>query len=81
MWSPFVGLVIPSSCVLVSLNPLCFRSILVDDCVLVVDCTMSSRRLTGLSVPLQVWKVKKAFKIQVIWKGVKPTFIVSLVCL
>lgn len=25
----------------------------------------------------QVWKVKKAFKIQVFWKGGKPTFLVG----
>ncbi|CDQ83200.1 unnamed protein product [Oncorhynchus mykiss] len=29
----------------------------------------------GVGSMIEVWKVKKAFKIQVIWKGVKPTFI------
>ncbi|XP_038822560.1 cleft lip and palate transmembrane protein 1-like protein [Salvelinus namaycush] len=29
----------------------------------------------GIGSMIEVWKVKKAFKIQVIWKGVKPTFI------
>uniref|UniRef100_A0A4W5Q5C4 Lipid scramblase CLPTM1L n=1 Tax=Hucho hucho TaxID=62062 RepID=A0A4W5Q5C4_9TELE len=32
----------------------------------------------GVGSMIEVWKVKKAFKIQIIWKGVKPTFIVSL---
>lgn len=27
---------------------------------------------------LQVWKVKKALKIQVLWKGGKPTFLVGV---
>lgn len=26
----------------------------------------------------QVWKVKKAFKIQIFWKGGKPTFLVGV---
>ncbi|XP_029518869.1 lipid scramblase CLPTM1L [Oncorhynchus nerka] len=29
----------------------------------------------GIGSLIEVWKVKKAFKIQVIWKGVRPTFI------
>ncbi|XP_055749850.1 lipid scramblase CLPTM1L [Salvelinus fontinalis] len=29
----------------------------------------------GIGSLIEVWKVKKAFKIQIIWKGVKPTFI------
>uniref|UniRef100_A0A4W5Q5B2 Lipid scramblase CLPTM1L n=1 Tax=Hucho hucho TaxID=62062 RepID=A0A4W5Q5B2_9TELE len=29
----------------------------------------------GVGSMIEVWKVKKAFKIQIIWKGVKPTFI------
>ncbi|XP_066572080.1 lipid scramblase CLPTM1L [Amia ocellicauda] len=28
----------------------------------------------GIGSLIEVWKVKKAFKIQVIWKGLKPTF-------
>lgn len=31
---------------------------------------------------LQVWKVKKAFKIYIFWKGITPTFMVSVsICL
>uniref|UniRef100_A0A8C8CHI0 Lipid scramblase CLPTM1L n=1 Tax=Oncorhynchus tshawytscha TaxID=74940 RepID=A0A8C8CHI0_ONCTS len=29
----------------------------------------------GIGSLIEVWKVKKAFKIQIIWKGVRPTFI------
>ncbi|XP_041759686.1 cleft lip and palate transmembrane protein 1-like protein [Coregonus clupeaformis] len=29
----------------------------------------------GVGSIIEVWKVKKAFKIQIVWKGVKPTFI------
>lgn len=31
-------------------------------------------------VLFQVWKVKKAFKIHVIWRGLTPTFLVNLYC-
>ncbi|KAK6327890.1 hypothetical protein J4Q44_G00035360 [Coregonus suidteri] len=29
----------------------------------------------GVGSIIEVWKVKKAFKMQIVWKGVKPTFI------
>uniref|UniRef100_A0A3Q0SMR9 Lipid scramblase CLPTM1L n=1 Tax=Amphilophus citrinellus TaxID=61819 RepID=A0A3Q0SMR9_AMPCI len=32
----------------------------------------------GIGSMIEVWKVKKAFKIQVFWKGGKPTFVVCL---
>uniref|UniRef100_A0A674EPX3 Lipid scramblase CLPTM1L n=1 Tax=Salmo trutta TaxID=8032 RepID=A0A674EPX3_SALTR len=32
----------------------------------------------GIGSLIEVWKVKKAFKIQIIWKGVRPTFIIFL---
>uniref|UniRef100_A0AAY4CVV8 Lipid scramblase CLPTM1L n=1 Tax=Denticeps clupeoides TaxID=299321 RepID=A0AAY4CVV8_9TELE len=29
----------------------------------------------GVGAIIEVWKVKKAFKIQIVWRGVKPTFL------